>query len=50
MAHGGGRLLHVIQVGLPARVPGGGAHPHPDPHGDGERSLAVVEIDLVAGD
>ena len=32
MAHGGGRLLHVIQVGLPARVPGGRAHPHPDPH------------------
>ena len=49
MAHGGGRLLHVIQEGFRPAFPEG-ARILTLTLRDGERSLAVVEIDLVAGD
>jgi hypothetical protein len=49
MAHGGGRLLHVIQEGFRPAFPEG-ARTLTLTLTDGERSLAVVEIDLVAGD
>jgi Clp amino terminal domain, pathogenicity island component len=49
MAHGGGRLLHVIQEGFRPAFPEG-ARILTLTLTDGERSLAVVEIDLVAGD
>jgi hypothetical protein len=49
MAHGGGRLLHVIQEGFRPAFPEG-ARTLTLTLTDGETSLAVVEIDLVAGD
>jgi hypothetical protein len=52
MAHGGGRLLHVLQVGFrPAPPPGVRTLTLTLSDGDEtSRPLAVVEIDLVAGD
>jgi hypothetical protein len=49
VAHGGGRLLHVIQEGFRPAFPEG-ARILTLTLRDGERSLAVVEIDLVGGD
>jgi Clp amino terminal domain, pathogenicity island component len=49
MAHGGGRLLHVVQEGFRPAFPEG-ARILTLTLTDGDRSLAVVEIDLVAGD
>ena len=49
MAHGGGRLLHILQIGFRPAFPEG-ARILTLTLTDGERSLAVVEIDLVAGD